>query len=81
LLNLITPNYSILTSNVILQTKTVFKTTNWLKLSHKFRNDLLKIQSIKSMSQNNNFAYRVEERKELNGLASSNNKSWQAYVN
>jgi len=27
------------------------------------------------MSQKNNFAYRVEERKELTGLASSNNKS------
>jgi len=33
------------------------------------------------MSQNNNFAYRVHERKTLTGLVSSNNQSIQAYVN
>jgi len=34
-----------------------------------------------SMSQNKNFAYRVQERKKLTGLVSSNNQSMQAHVN
>jgi len=33
------------------------------------------------MSQNNNFAYRVQERKKLTGLVSSNNQSMQAHAN
>jgi len=41
----------------MIQTSTAFKTRNWLKLCHKYWNDWFKIQSNKSMSQNNNFAY------------------------
>jgi len=33
------------------------------------------------MLQNNNFAYRAQERKKLTGLVSSNNQSMQAHVN
>jgi len=33
------------------------------------------------MSQNNNFAYRVQERKKLTGLVSSNNQSMQSHIN
>ena len=47
----------------------------------KFWNDSLKIQFNKSMSQNNNFAYRVQEQKKLTGLVSSNDQSMQAHEN
>jgi len=60
---------------LVYKTETAFDTTKWLELSHKFWNDSLKIQSDKSMLQNNNFAYRVQERKKLTGLVSSNNQS------
>jgi len=33
------------------------------------------------MSQNNNFAYRVQEQKKLTGLVSSNDQSMQAHKN
>jgi len=47
----------------------------------KFWNDSLKSQSNKSKSQNNNFAYRVQERKKLTDLVSSNIQSTRAHVN
>jgi len=39
--------------------KTAFKTIHWLKICHLYWHDWLKIQSNKSMSPNNNYAYHV----------------------
>jgi len=47
---------------------------------HLYWNDWQKIQSNKSMSPNNNFAYHVLTKKKLSGLVSSNNQSMQANV-